>query len=103
MSRAFHPKVITANALLAGHVVYFTDDDRWSEHLADAELLTDEAHAQLRLIEASARQSEVVGPYLTDMAAGPNGPKPVHFREDFRRTGPSNYAHGKQVDLAPRI
>jgi hypothetical protein len=23
-------------------------------------------------------------------------PHPTHFREDFRATGPSNYAHGKQ-------
>jgi hypothetical protein len=32
------------------------------------------------------------------MVAGANGPEPTHFREDFRRTGPSNYFHGKQVD-----
>ncbi|SMX36367.1 hypothetical protein MAA8898_00845 [Maliponia aquimaris] len=62
-------------------------------------MLTDEAHAQLRLVEASARQAEVVGVYLADMTAGSGGPKPTHFREAFRRTGPSNYPHGKQADL----
>jgi hypothetical protein len=30
------------------------------------------------------------------MAETENGPQPVHFREEFRRTGPSNYFHGKQ-------
>jgi len=67
--------------------------------LRDAELLTDEAHAQLRLVEANARHSEVVGVYLADMEPGANGPAPTHFREAFRRTGPSNYAHGKQAEL----
>jgi len=67
--------------------------------LRDAELLTDEAHAQLRLVEASARHAEVVGVYLADMEPGANGPEPTHFREAFRRTGPSNYAHGKQAEL----
>lgn len=102
MARNFTPKVITANALLAGDVVYLTDQDGWSGDLHQAEILTDEAHAQLRLIEASARQSEVVGVYLADMTPGPQGPEPVHFREAFRRTGPSNYAHGKQEHAAPR-
>lgn len=99
MPRPFTPKVITANALLEGDVVYLAADDSWTRDLSQAELLTDEAHAELRLIEASARQSEIVGAYLTDMAAGENGPVPTHFREDFRRTGPSNYFHGKQAEV----
>lgn len=98
MPRAFTPKVITANALLEGDVVYLTEDDRWSRDLSEAELLTDEAVAEARLIEANRRQSEIVGAYLADMAPGATGPEPTHFREDFRRTGPSNYFHGKQVD-----
>ncbi|WP_417211279.1 DUF2849 domain-containing protein [Antarctobacter sp.] len=99
MARNFTPKVVTANALLAGDVVYLTDDDRWSPDLREAELLTDEAHAQLRLVEASARHAEVVGVYLADMTPGADGPEPTHFREAFRRKGPSNYAHGKQAEL----
>jgi hypothetical protein len=41
----------------------------------------------------------VVGAYLADATAGPDGPEPVHFREAFRTRGPSNYPHGKQADL----
>lgn len=100
MPRAFTPKVITANALLEGDVVYLTRDDRWTRDLKEAELLTDEAHADLRLIEAERRVSEVVGAYLAEMKPGPAGPEPTHFREDFRRTGPSNYFHGKQEERA---
>ncbi|MBZ0123081.1 MAG: DUF2849 domain-containing protein, partial [Roseovarius sp.] len=35
-----------------------------------------------------------------DAVAGPGGPEPAHFREDFRRKGPSNLFHGKQAERA---
>ncbi len=100
MSRAFTPKVLTANALLEGDVIYLTEAGAWSRDLQDAALLEDEADAQLRLIEASQQVDAIVGAYLADAKPGADGPEPAHFREDFRRTGPSNYAHGKQVDLS---
>ncbi len=96
MARAFIPKVVTANALIEGDVVYFTKDGRWSRDHAEAELIEDEAHAQLRLLKADHQRNLVVGAYLADARMGPNGPEPVHFREVFRTRGPSNYAHGKQ-------
>ena len=96
MSRSFTPKVVTANALLEGDVVYFTADDRWSRLHHEAELIEDEAHAQLRLLQADKQRQIVVGAYLADAKAGPNGPEPIHFREAFRTRGPSNYQHGKQ-------
>lgn len=98
MPRAFTPKVVTANALVEGDAVYLTSDDRWTRDLAEAELLTDEADADLRLLQAQARTSEVVGAYLADMRPGANGPEPAHFREAFRATGPSNRFHGKQSE-----
>jgi len=98
MPRAFTPKVVTANALLEGDVVYLTAEDRWTRDLAEAELLTDEADADLRLLQAQARADEVVGVYLADMRPGPEGPEPAHFREDFRAAGPSNRFHGKQAE-----
>lgn len=96
MPRPFTPKVVTASDLLEGDVIYQTADDGWSRHLADAEVLTDEADAQLRLLNAERQSATLVGAYLADVQVGPDGPLPTHFREDFRRTGPSNYAHGKQ-------
>ena len=98
MSRSFTPKVVTANRLREGDVVYLTADDRWSLAHLDAELIDDEAHAQMRLLHAAAQKLLVVGAYLADAKPGPNGPEPVHFREEFRTRGPSNYAHGKQAD-----
>ncbi|MGJ8546741.1 MAG: DUF2849 domain-containing protein [Sulfitobacter sp.] len=96
MPKAFAPSVITANALLEGDVIYLTPEG-WTRDLAQAEVFTDEAIAQDRLIEAAAQADRVVGVYLTEM--DPAGPSPVHFREAFRAKGPSNYAHGKQETL----
>ena len=98
MSRAFTPKVVTANALRAGDVVYLAADDRWTPHHHEAELIEDEAHAQMRLLHANAQKLVVVGAYPADARPGPKGPEPTHFREAFRTRGPSNYAHGKQAD-----
>ena len=99
MSRSFTPKVVTANALIEGDVVYLTADDRWTRRHDEAELLTDEAHAELRLLQAQARAAQIVGAYLAEARQGADGPQPVHFRETFRTRGPSNYPHGKQADV----
>ncbi len=96
MPRQFTPKVITANALLEGDAIWFTSQDTWTPDIAKAELITDEAHADLRLLEAQSDQGQVAGVYLADAVLGPDGPTPVHFRETFRTRGPSNYPHGKQ-------
>ena len=100
MPHPFTPKIVTASDLLDGDVIYQTSDDRWSRKLVDAEIITDEAHAQLRLLDAERQNIAIVGAYLANIAVGANGPEPVHFREDFRRTGPSNYSHGKQEGVS---
>lgn len=99
MAKPFTPKIVTANALLEGDVVYLTADDRWTRAIHEADLIEDEQTARLRLIIAEGQPEEVVGAYLADAAPSPQGPEPVHFREEFRRTGPSNYFHGKQEAL----
>jgi hypothetical protein len=98
MPKPFTPKVVTANALLEGDVIYQTDSG-WSRSLSDAEVLTDEAVAEVRLIDAMQQTGEIVGAYLAEVTLTHGLPEPTHFREDFRATGPSNYAHGKQERL----
>ncbi len=98
MSKSFQPSVITANALLEGDVVYLRGD-AWVRELSQAEVLTDEADAQLRLIEAAGRASEVVGVYLAAVDTSKGGIAPTHFREAFRARGPSNHPHGKQEQI----
>ena len=95
MSKSFTPKVVTANDLLKGDVIYQTANG-WTRDLAIAEILTDEAYADLRLIEGSQQIADVVGVYLMDIALDGTAPQTTHFREAFRAKGPSNYVHGKQ-------
>ena len=83
------PMVVTANALLEGDPVYLTADDRWSRDHAEAELIEDEAHAEMRLLFAEAQADRVVGAYLAEARPGPEGPEPVHIREVLRARGRS--------------
>jgi hypothetical protein len=98
MPKQFTPKVVTANHLLEGDVIYQTATG-WTRRLSEAELLADEADADLRLIDALQQADAVVGAYLANVKLVNNALEPTHFREEFRTTGPSNYAHGKQVEL----
>ncbi|OCX67200.1 sulfite reductase [Thioclava sp. SK-1] len=100
MARKFTPKVLTANDLLEGDVIYMTADGQWVRDHASAELIEDETIADMRMLTAQGQQDHIVGPYLADAKAGPNGPEPTHFREEFRTRGPSNYYHGKQADTS---
>jgi hypothetical protein len=98
MPRPFSPKIVTANDLLEGDVVYLAADMSWVRALRDAEVLEPETGAEASLKAAQRQTDRVVGVYLADVRRGPHGPEPVHFREAFRARGPSNYPHGKQVD-----
>ncbi len=100
MSKKPFSQIVTANALIEGDVIYFTAQSTWSRDIADAELFTDPDRANAQLALANSDQSVVAGVYLVDATAGEDGPEPVHFREDFRMTGPSNYHHGKQAELS---
>ena len=97
MARSFTPKIVTANALIEGDVIYLTENDTWTRDLQNAAIITDEADADVRLISAAAQTSVAVGVYLADIEVSPDGLKTTHFREEFRKLGPSNYFHGKQA------
>lgn len=95
----FSPKVVTANALLEGDVVWLTADNRWTRRIQEAEYLDDETRAGERLAFAASQGGVIVGAYLADARLGAEGPEPTHFRESFRARGPSNYFLGKQAEL----
>ena len=100
MPRPFSPKVVTANDLIEGDVIYMARDGSWVRDMCMAWLIEDEAEATAQLARAEADPAVAVGPYLADAAAGATGPVPTHFRETFRATGPSNRFHGKQTQQA---
>ena len=90
------PSLITANALLEGDVIYLTAQGSLARTMADAEVFTDEAVAEERLF--SFNPSEAVGAYLMPVSLADGSPAPLHFRDAFRATGPSNRFHGKQTE-----
>lgn len=97
MAKKFTPKVVTANDLLEGDVIYLTAQGSWSRQLEDAVVVTEPDQAEALLEQAEAQVSEQVGAYLADVKIDESGtPQPAHFREAFRTRGPSNYFHGKQ-------
>lgn len=80
-------KVITANRLTDGRVIYRTPDGQWSPDFAEAERL-DPGIAEARLAQAEAEFGIAVGPYLIEVEADrPGGQK--WRRESIRLSGPT--------------
>ena len=93
-------KVMTANLLRDGDVVYLTAAGTWSLWLSEAWVVRDQdGEAEL---EAGGQQAErdrlVVGPYLMAVAESDRGPQPIGTREKIRAKGPTVHPHfGKQA------
>ena len=69
-------------------------------HHHEAELIEDEAHAQMRLLHAAAQKLVVVGAYLADAKAGPERPRTHPFPRGIPHPRPVELPHGKQADLS---
>jgi len=66
MTRPFPPKIIAATARGTGAPVYLTADDRWTPDRTQAERIEDEAHAQIRLLDAETHPDQPLDAHLTD-------------------------------------
>lgn len=84
-------KLMTANDLQTGIVLWLTADGNWSKHIADAEIFTDPELAQQKLAWAEESQEKwIVGPYLMDVETQSHIPGArSRLREEIRRDGPS--------------
>ena len=100
------PVVITANELLSGEVVYLSPLHAWLPTLVTSQVYQAIEQAEAVLAQV-AIESEVIGPYLMEVAVLNNVPgesiSPKHYREEFRRRGPSNYFHGKQEHSGNKV
>lgn len=84
-------KVITANRLTDGRVVYFTAGHQWSDN-PDTAVRLSEVFAEDTLALASRDVLTVVGPYLIEVDDGVEAFRPAgrkQVRETIRRSGPS--------------
>jgi hypothetical protein len=84
-------KIVTANRLIDGKVIFLGPDRKWVENLADAEPMEDGA-----LVEAAMAfgQAEIVARKVTELypvdVVMENGvPMPVRLRERIRALGPT--------------
>lgn len=84
-------KVVTANRLYDGEVVWLGAGGRWVEDLGEAHVLeTGEAEEQaLAQGAASADRQEVVDVYSIDVTFEEGVLLPVRFREQIRAAGPT--------------
>ena len=96
MSVTVISKVVTANDLRSGEVLYLSFPHSWTPELAKASVIKDDDLAKASLAFAQGQPNTVVGAYLSDVIDERDGPSASHFRERFRAAGPSNYRHGKQ-------
>ncbi|WP_436637424.1 DUF2849 domain-containing protein [Microbaculum sp. FT89] len=90
MAYASNFRVLTANRLADGRVVYLGDRD-WTADLGAARLVQTDADAEIA--ERAGREAVaarlVVEPYLIDVEAEDRGVQPVRLRERIRASGPT--------------
>lgn len=85
-------KVITANNLVGGQVVFLSDDHEWTGNINTALFAgSDDEIAALEVIgQRDEDQNIIIGPYLIDVTRGDAGDiVPVRLRERLRLNGPS--------------
>lgn len=87
---AFPPRIVTANDLLVGDVVYLTAAGGWSRRLAEAAVAETPEAAERLLALAAGQPDRAVGPYLAAVARDAGGAlRFAHHREAIRDHGPT--------------
>ena len=84
-------KIVTANRLRDGLVVFLGRDGGWTGRVAESRAVEGEEAAAFLLAEAenAARRQEIVNPYLIDAATETGAIVPTRYRERIRADGPS--------------
>lgn len=84
-------KVVTANRLRDGRVVYLGESGSWSESIADGRLVSgEEDDAEiLAAAQADAGRARVVDPYFIEVATHGGTIHALGNREAIRAQGPS--------------
>ncbi|MEW5423630.1 DUF2849 domain-containing protein [Amorphus sp. 3PC139-8] len=96
-------KVVTANRLIDGIVVFLGRSQRWVEQIDDVSPFEDDAAIEAALAYAArcVEAREIVEPYAIDVRADKHGVTPVRLREAIRAKGPTvRLDLGKQAERA---
>jgi hypothetical protein len=91
------PKVISANRLADGIVVYAGRDGSWFERLSQAKVFASKAEAEAGILVAQndAKRNLVVEPVVVEVAEDASELRAVTLREAIRARGPT-------IDFLPR-
>lgn len=84
-------KVLTANHLLSGEVVFLAEGELWTPDINEA-LVAESADDEAWFAQAGGRAvaaQTVVEPYLIDVDRRAGAVVPVRYREKLRSRGPS--------------
>ena len=99
-------KVVTANRLREGNVVYLTDTGEWSAHLNQSRVSSDATvlSALMAQAEADVAARLIVAPYLMEVVEVDGILQPLSAREIIRAAGPTvradyREAHREQSGL----
>ncbi|EAV44532.1 hypothetical protein SIAM614_05200 [Roseibium aggregatum IAM 12614] len=93
-------KVITANRLLNGDVVWLAENGSWVERIALAKVYDGKEAVAAALAEGleAEKNQKVVGVYEMDVTVEDGVIVPVRLREKIRATGPTTHPElGKQA------
>jgi len=90
-------KVITANDLLTGLVVFLDAKGGWAVDIAGARILADGSDLDGALAYANAQNDAriVIDPYPIDVTVDGGAPVPVRFREKIRADRGPTIAYGE--------
>ncbi|MBZ8134995.1 DUF2849 domain-containing protein [Afifella sp. IM 167] len=99
-----YPKVLAANRLSDGEVVWLGHGGAWVEAIEEARLFQpQEADAAIEAGARAVAAGLVVDPDPIDVTTGPEGVVPVRLRERIRALGPTIRTDlGKQASRLPR-
>lgn len=84
-------RLVTANRLTDGVVVFLGPDGQWTASIAESAAVAtgEEADHLLAVARDSALRAEIVEPYIIEAERQDGVPVPERFRERIRVTGPT--------------
>lgn len=84
-------RMIIANRLTDGLVVFYKDSGDWTVDIADGLVIDDEAEETRQLEAARADEARclIVDPNLIDVSIDGGSPRPTAIREAIRAFGPT--------------
>ena len=92
-------KILTANNLLSGKVIYLNPEKKWIENSVNADVFDNQEDANNALTFADTQIDRIQSAYLIDVVLTSDGtPMPISKKELIRAAGPTNYFHGKQAE-----